>query len=104
MNINSLFLDDSRSECIDTNPNPKEELTGPMITKEEVAKVISIAKNNKARGPDGIPAEILKLIDDNNLNISVIFDLVRHSLSYFGLYFACYHAATSGCIGVLVVT
>ena len=42
--------------------------------KEEIAKAIQEQKNEKAPGPDGIPAEILKA-DIKHLNTDVVRDL-----------------------------
>lgn len=47
----------------------KEENTnsGPDITKEDVLHAIKLTKNNKARDPDQIPVDIIKLIEDRNI-------------------------------------
>lgn len=43
--------------------------TGPIITEDELKNAIKLAKNGKATGPDDIPAELLKLIDNENIKI-----------------------------------
>lgn len=43
--------------------------TGPSITTEEVANAIRKLKNNKAAGPDKVYADLLKLIEQNHLDI-----------------------------------
>ena len=43
-------------------------LHGPPIIKSEVLHAISTAKLKKAKGPDEIPTEIIKLINDKNMN------------------------------------
>ncbi|XP_072380564.1 uncharacterized protein [Diabrotica undecimpunctata] len=61
--IAELFSDNQHIEVYDNVEN------GPTITKSEVRSAISRLKNNKAPGPDGIYAEVLKLIEDNQLDI-----------------------------------
>ena len=39
------------------------------ITIEEIRLSIRKIKNNRSPGPDGIPVELLKLLDDEGLNI-----------------------------------
>ena len=49
---------------------PRFELnSGENILKEEVKKAIRSMKNGKATGPDNIPAEILKALDEANTDI-----------------------------------
>lgn len=61
--INQLFSDNrgekTASLCTE----------GPGILKEEVECAIRHARNRKAVGPDNIPVEIVKLIDDENIGI-----------------------------------
>lgn len=45
------------------------ELDGPEILKSEVIKALEQTKDGKAAGCDEIPAEFLRLINENNLNI-----------------------------------
>lgn len=49
------------------------EDSGPEILESEVVYAIQQTKEGRANGPDGIPVEMLKLIDDNS--IGVIVDL-----------------------------
>ena len=51
-------------------PMPRFEVnSGENILKEEVEKAIRSMKNGKATGPDDIPAEILKALDEENTDI-----------------------------------
>lgn len=59
----NLFSDDSRPEP----ENNYSDLFGPLIQINEIKKAISEAKNHKSAGPDTIPVEILKLIDNDNI-------------------------------------
>lgn len=45
-----------------------QENSGPEITKEEVIHAIKITKDGKAAGPDELPSEILKLIEEENIH------------------------------------
>lgn len=60
--IINLFNDDTRPER--TTPINAE---GPDITISEVRYAIKMAKNDKAVGPDNIPVEILKVMEDDCL-------------------------------------
>ncbi|XP_055380706.1 uncharacterized protein LOC129611541 [Condylostylus longicornis] len=64
--IEEVFDDISRTDALRTS---ETEPTGPSITTEEIKRAIKLSKNNKAPGPDELPAEIFKLIDDENLEI-----------------------------------
>ena len=53
--------------------------TGVNILKEEVENVIHLMKNGKATGPDDLPAEALKSLDEHNIDIittlcNIIYD------------------------------
>ena len=50
----------------------EKPLTGQPILKDEVRWAMNIAQKNKAMGPDGIPIEALKALEDMGL------DLVHH--------------------------
>ena len=56
------------NDCCNIESNSlNKELLGPKITKDKIRKVLTEEKkNNKAAGPDKIPVEILKLIEDDN--------------------------------------
>lgn len=64
--IQELFKDERQMEDIELY-NGSE--TGPSITKQEVIHAVNLAKNNKATGPDEIPAEIIKLITEDQIEI-----------------------------------
>ena len=50
-------------------PMPKIEITsGKSILKEEVAKAMQLMKNGKATGSDEISTEILRALDDPNID------------------------------------
>ena len=71
----NLYDDPNRSESM---PFVFEEpLTGPPILKDEVWWAMKIAKENKAMGPDGIPIEALKALEEMGV------DLVHHLISPF---------------------
>lgn len=54
-----------------------ENREGPTILKSEVLHAISIAKNRKASGPDELPIEAIKLIDEDNINLIVkLFNMI----------------------------
>ncbi|XP_072389544.1 uncharacterized protein [Diabrotica undecimpunctata] len=61
--IAELFNENQHIEVYDNVENV------PTITKSEVRSGISRLKSNKAPGPDEIYAEVLKLIEDNQLDI-----------------------------------
>lgn len=66
--ITNLFSDSTR-----TTGNHAEEsnMTDMPITQEEVENAIQLSKNNKSPGPDEIPCELFKLIDESNIKIIV---------------------------------
>lgn len=63
--IRNLFSEKQNNEE-DINNN---DLIRPLITKEEIKKAIHASKNNKAApaGPDEIPSELLKLLDERGI-------------------------------------
>ncbi|XP_070167773.1 rRNA methyltransferase 2, mitochondrial-like [Polyergus mexicanus] len=64
--IEDLFHDD---RPVKEKENEIADLTGPSITKEEIEKAIQGSKFNKAAGPDEIPSEILKLLDERGITV-----------------------------------
>ena len=48
-----------------------EELTDPSILKEEVKKAMRTSKKDKAPGPEKVPMELFKLLNDNSLRTLV---------------------------------
>lgn len=66
--IQNTFRDDQRPELSNI-----EILEGPEITFAEVKRAIDLAKNRKAVGPDEVPIEILKLLDNNNIALLTNF-------------------------------
>lgn len=44
-------------------------MLGPIITKDEILKALQNAKNKKATMSDDVPSEIIKLIDDQNIDV-----------------------------------
>lgn len=61
--VSELFEDERPHDVELTDSND----LGPLITQSEVKHAINLGKNGKAVGPDNIPIEIVKLIDDNNI-------------------------------------
>lgn len=61
--IKTLFND--QREEINTGT---ENETGPSILKEEVQAAIKSTKDGKAPGPDNLPADVLKLIEEQHLD------------------------------------
>ncbi|KAI5752582.1 hypothetical protein M8J77_018365 [Diaphorina citri] len=73
--IKTLFEDERQrpQEILNTNG----EQTGPSIMTEEVRAAINTAKDRKAPGPDEIPADVLKLIDEKQIRIITdLFNLI----------------------------
>lgn len=66
--IKELFNDEDRG--ITTEAYTEE---GPVILREEIEYALKNVKSGKASGPDGIPVELLKLLNDDA--ISVLLDL-----------------------------
>ena len=62
--MQTLFNDENRGILEEQNTE-----TGPSITTEEVANAIRKLKNNKAAGPDEVYADVLKLIEQQHLDI-----------------------------------
>ena len=53
-----------------TEQMPKFEVTsGASIMKEEIQKALKTMKDGKATGPDGLPAEALKALDEQQIEI-----------------------------------
>ena len=62
-------------ELYDNNREPIPQFTtatGQNILKEEVENVINAIKSGKATGPDDLPAEALKSLDEHNIDIITI--------------------------------
>lgn len=75
--IEKLFEDDR--PAADTTYSP----TGPSITKEEIEKAIRNSKDNKAAGPDEIPSEVLKLLDERGITaLHRIFNIIYETGHY----------------------
>ncbi|XP_047996924.1 uncharacterized protein LOC125234635 [Leguminivora glycinivorella] len=64
--IEKLFYDNRSNVHRENTENVAE---GPPIIKSEVLKAIKSLKDGKAVGPDGVFAELLKLLDDNNVMV-----------------------------------
>ena len=77
--IHKLFHDERPTSEAYTD----DQLTGPSITKEEIEKAILNSKNNKAPGPDEIPTEILKLLDERGISaLHKIFNRIYETGCY----------------------
>uniref|UniRef100_A0A8D8M2B6 Craniofacial development protein 2 n=1 Tax=Cacopsylla melanoneura TaxID=428564 RepID=A0A8D8M2B6_9HEMI len=64
--IKELFQDDRPPLEITTS-----EDSGRRISKEEIEYVLKRSKTKKAPGPDDVPTELLKIMDDNGLEVLV---------------------------------
>lgn len=67
--IEELFEDHRQKDYLE--PTDRDE--GPEITKEEILYALNTLKSRKAIGPDGLPSEILKLVEEEQ--VSVLVDL-----------------------------
>ncbi|GFO40389.1 RNA-directed DNA polymerase from mobile element jockey-like [Plakobranchus ocellatus] len=63
------LLKDDRCE----KPKIKENVEGPTILKEETEAAIKKMKNGKATGPDNIPVEIIKALDNLGIDLTTKF-------------------------------
>ncbi|CAG9840824.1 unnamed protein product, partial [Diabrotica balteata] len=61
--IRELF-EDNRNNIVQVNGE-----TGPEILKCEVEVALKNSKTGKANGPDEVPTELLKLLNDNSIGI-----------------------------------
>ncbi|XP_029164802.1 craniofacial development protein 2-like [Nylanderia fulva] len=62
--VGSLFADERPDRQMEAD---SDNLTGPSIIMEEIKKAINTAKTNKAAGPDEVPSELLKLLNEKGL-------------------------------------
>jgi len=78
--VKELFEDETRTPDIE-NTRANEE--GPEITKSEILYAIKTAKNKKSTGCDELPAELLKLLDDEGINVLLkVFNYVYKTGDY----------------------
>ncbi|GFN97376.1 endonuclease-reverse transcriptase [Plakobranchus ocellatus] len=63
--VEDLFKDD-RCE----KPKIEKNIEGPTILKEEIEAAIKKMKNGKATGPDIIPVEIIKALDNLGIDLT----------------------------------
>ena len=56
--------------------------TGQNILKEEDENVTHLMKNGKATGPDDLPAEALKSLDEHNIDIITILCNIIYNTGY----------------------
>ena len=59
-------IDQQRQEAPDVEPiyDTEAEVKQDSFTKEELNEAISILKNNKTPGPNGVTSELIKLLDE----------------------------------------
>ncbi|GFO06913.1 endonuclease-reverse transcriptase [Plakobranchus ocellatus] len=73
--VEDLFKDD---RC--KNPKIKKKIEGQIILKEEVEAEIKKMENGKATGPDNIPVEIIKALDNLGINLTTkLFNAIYDS-------------------------
>ena len=56
--------------------------TGQNILKEEFENVTHLMKNGKATGPDDLPAEALKSLDEHNIDIITTLCNIIYNTGY----------------------
>lgn len=61
--ITEMFGEDRGEEPEENQCNEE----GPEILKSEVRHALKLAKDGRCPGPDEIPVELLKLIDEDNM-------------------------------------
>ncbi|GFN88795.1 endonuclease-reverse transcriptase [Plakobranchus ocellatus] len=64
--VEDLFKDD---KC-ENPPKKKKNIEGSTILEEEVEAAIKKMKNGKATGPDNIPVEIIKALDNLGIDLT----------------------------------
>ena len=72
-------------ELYDDNREPVPQFTlatGQNILKEEVENVTHLMKNGNATGPDDLPAEALKSLDEHNIDIITTLCNIIYSTWY----------------------
>lgn len=70
--IQQLFEDETRKGPESILANCEAE-NGPPILKSEVEKAIRQSKTRKTPGPDEIPVELLKILDDESISVLTAF-------------------------------
>lgn len=63
------YIDDLFRDERPPLPDAQDIVDGPEILQAEVIHAISTAQTRRAPGPDGIPIEVLKLIEGNNIGL-----------------------------------
>lgn len=78
--VKELFEDDTRANNIEaTNLDDG----GPIITESEIRYAIKVSKNKKACGCDNLPAELLKLIDEDGIKVLLkVFNYIYKTGEY----------------------
>ena len=56
-----------------------EVTSGASIMKEEIQKALKSMKDGKATGPDELPAEALKALDEHNIEIITSLDIQQRN-------------------------
>lgn len=70
------LYNDNRDNNFD-NFEREEEMSGPKITTTEVLHAIKHMKNKKASGPDEVTVDLLKLIEEDQIKLSVeLFNMI----------------------------
>ncbi|GFO38846.1 endonuclease-reverse transcriptase [Plakobranchus ocellatus] len=70
LNRRSEYVEDLFKDDRSKKPKIKEKIEGPTILKEEVEAAVKKMKNGKATGPDNIPVEIIKALDNLGIDMT----------------------------------
>ena len=66
----SEYIEDLFHDNRESLPTIKKNFEGPSILKQEVAAAINKMKNGKATGPDNIPIEMIKALEEIGLDMT----------------------------------
>ncbi|GFO46720.1 endonuclease-reverse transcriptase [Plakobranchus ocellatus] len=67
----SEYVDDLNKDDRCKKPKIEKNKEGPSILKEEVEAALKKMKNGKATGPNNIPVEIIKALDNLGIDLTI---------------------------------